>query len=183
MSDICSICLSEINSNSIITLCNHLFHTNCLLQWTSINQTCPCCRKNLISRYRLIVQVSENIYSSVLLSENKIKLNISKFVYDPNTGTCPLLPNNKYPELEVHSVISFNLPVYRDTGSIGWKIIKTLMSDDNNDNSKQYLHIKPEPDNKTTYIIVTETLYNPGVFLIKDIFQDIWSHIVKIKKN
>jgi hypothetical protein len=87
-----------------------------------------------------------------------------------------------YPELEVYSVISFNLSVLRDTGSTGWKIIQTLMPFNDNSYSKQWLHIKKEPDNKKTYIIITETEYNPGVYLIKDIFKNVWSHTVRIEK-
>jgi hypothetical protein len=87
-----------------------------------------------------------------------------------------------YPELEVYSVKSFNLSVLRDTGSTGWKIIRALMPIYHDDTSKQWLHITEEPDNKKTYIIVTETEYNPGVYLIKDIFKNVWSHIVRIEK-
>ena len=181
----CSICLSEIYDISInmVTRCNHSFHINCLSSWTKIKDTCPYCRKNLISSHRLIALVSENIYSYANLSEETIKLPISKFVYNSDTGTCNLVPNYEYPELEVYSVISFNLSVLRDTGSTAWRIIQTLMPyyNDNSD-SKQWLHIKKEPDNKTTFIIITETEYNPGIFLIKDIFKDVWSHMARIEK-
>jgi len=184
MSDhFCSICLSEINDISIntITRCNHSFHINCLSIWTKIKDTCPYCRKNLISSHRLIALVSENVESYVNLSENTIKLPISKFVYNCDTGSCTLVPNYMYPELEVYSVKSFNLSVLRDTGSTGWKIIRALMPIYHDDTSKQWLHITEEPNNKT-YIIVTETQYNPGVYLIKDIFKNVWSHIVRIEK-
>lgn len=113
----CSICLSKINDISIntVTRCNHSFHINCLSSWTKIKDTCPYCRKNLICGHRLIASVSENIYSYVNLSEETIKLPISKFVYNSDTGTCNLVPSYMYPELEVYSVISFNLSVLRDT--------------------------------------------------------------------
>lgn len=181
----CSICLSDIVDISIntVTRCNHSFHINCLSSWKKIKDTCPYCRKNLISGYRLVALVSENIYSYVNLSEDTIKLQISKFVYNRDTGSCSLVPSYMYPELEVYSVKSFNLSVLRDTGSTAWKIIRALMSyyNDNSD-SKQWLHIKEEPNDKKTFIIITETEYNLGIFLIKDIFKDVWSHMVRIEK-
>ena len=177
----CSICLSEIDDISIntFTRCNHSFHINCLSSWTKIRDTCPYCRKNLISSHRLVALVSENIESYVNLSEDTIKLQISKFVYNRDTSNCTLVPSYMYPELEVYSVKSFNLSVLRDTGSTAWKIIQTLMP---YSNSKQWLHIKEEPNDKKTFIIITETEYNPGIFLIKDIFKDVWSHIARIEK-
>lgn len=48
----CSICINQIEENNLINahLDNnkkeHLFHTECLLQWLSINKTCPICRES-----------------------------------------------------------------------------------------------------------------------------------------
>ena len=51
-SSICSICLSNIDTNSnsniiIITDCNHIFHASCLLPWANNNNSCPNCRKTI----------------------------------------------------------------------------------------------------------------------------------------
>jgi len=42
----CSICLEPLKSeNSVVSPCQHIFHTNCLSTWTSKNNRCPECRK------------------------------------------------------------------------------------------------------------------------------------------
>jgi len=45
--EICSICLFP--NCEIITICNHCFHKNCILQWSINNLTCPMCRRVLNS--------------------------------------------------------------------------------------------------------------------------------------
>ncbi|OQS06646.1 hypothetical protein THRCLA_01315 [Thraustotheca clavata] len=47
----CSICLSEFEENEwhtachIVQLpCHHLFHSNCVVEWLHLHQTCPLCR-------------------------------------------------------------------------------------------------------------------------------------------
>ena len=50
----CVICLDRITENSIIrkTVCNHIFHDECVLPWFKINSSCPICRykfENLIT--------------------------------------------------------------------------------------------------------------------------------------
>lgn len=48
----CSICYAPINDDVdvCVTICNHKFHTGCLLRCnnTSINHVCPLCRTNVI---------------------------------------------------------------------------------------------------------------------------------------
>lgn len=44
----CPICLA-ISNNFIKTICDHAFHTDCLNEWKKINQSCPLCRKDLVS--------------------------------------------------------------------------------------------------------------------------------------
>jgi hypothetical protein len=42
----CSICFKHlIKNNSITTICNHTFCSDCILQWISISNSCPYCRK------------------------------------------------------------------------------------------------------------------------------------------
>lgn len=45
----CSICLVpyEINEMVTKTSCNHLFHTNCIEEWSRYKHDCPVCRKEL----------------------------------------------------------------------------------------------------------------------------------------
>ncbi len=53
----CSICLETVADNiadntnrpwACITSCNHKFHTECILEWTNINPSCPLCRVDII---------------------------------------------------------------------------------------------------------------------------------------
>lgn len=53
MSIDCNICLEVVDksSNISITICNHVYHTKCLLTWISNNKVgCPVCRQKLIDR-------------------------------------------------------------------------------------------------------------------------------------
>ena len=43
----CCICLCEIiemTDNTLLTSCNHYFHSECINTWLDTNNTCPCCR-------------------------------------------------------------------------------------------------------------------------------------------
>lgn len=45
----CPICYDEFNNDSNISIleCNHCFHTDCIKQWGTSNNTCPVCRKEI----------------------------------------------------------------------------------------------------------------------------------------
>jgi hypothetical protein len=45
----CSICLSEFEKESKVSLitCNHLFHNDCIREWSMYKQNCPICRKKI----------------------------------------------------------------------------------------------------------------------------------------
>jgi hypothetical protein len=47
----CSICLSDYDKDSDVSFlnCNHLFHTNCISEWSMYKKTCPICRNNIDS--------------------------------------------------------------------------------------------------------------------------------------
>ena len=40
----CSICLEENNNEMSTTLCDHVFHTECINKWFETNRQCPLCR-------------------------------------------------------------------------------------------------------------------------------------------
>lgn len=40
----CAICLDDIIRNAKITQCGHIFHNNCLCNWSKIKNNCPVCR-------------------------------------------------------------------------------------------------------------------------------------------
>lgn len=45
----CCVCLVEFEDDSNVSVieCNHIFHTECIKEWTSYKKSCPVCRKNL----------------------------------------------------------------------------------------------------------------------------------------
>jgi hypothetical protein len=45
----CSICLCEFEKESKVSLisCNHLFHNECIKEWSMYKQNCPICRKKI----------------------------------------------------------------------------------------------------------------------------------------
>ncbi len=49
----CSICLDNINKDSIFLDCNHNYHYNCINSWIVIKPICPLCRKILICKFRI----------------------------------------------------------------------------------------------------------------------------------
>jgi hypothetical protein len=46
----CSICFENFKDNEIVnvTNCNHIYHNNCISEWTKINKTCPLCRESIL---------------------------------------------------------------------------------------------------------------------------------------
>ena len=48
----CSICFENIDlkDDCTKTMCNHMFHTECLQEWNKLNQNCPNCRTGLFSK-------------------------------------------------------------------------------------------------------------------------------------
>lgn len=47
LSQICTICIENINDNMYATECGHIFHAKCISAWTKRNQSCPLCRTQL----------------------------------------------------------------------------------------------------------------------------------------
>ena len=95
----CSICLSSINGsiNLCTTICNHIFHTSCLLQSAQARSPplCPLCRTNLLEvpsdydpQRHCPRQISQNIitaYESDLLANNNIYQNLNDTLTDITT--------------------------------------------------------------------------------------------------
>ena len=46
-SEDCPICMETLDTNVIVTHCEHKFHSNCLMEWNLQNTTCPLCRAEL----------------------------------------------------------------------------------------------------------------------------------------
>lgn len=45
--ELCSICLENMEDKLVKTICNHLYHENCLEDWMKRNLNCPLCRESL----------------------------------------------------------------------------------------------------------------------------------------
>lgn len=46
MHDVCAICFCELSAHeSLITQCNHIFHTSCLRKWLYLQDSCPMCHQ------------------------------------------------------------------------------------------------------------------------------------------
>lgn len=71
----CSICLEPINSMEIpscMMRCNHVFHFDCIKEWTGKNSTCPLCRTSdevsvqAVERRMVRINHSAPIVSTIL---------------------------------------------------------------------------------------------------------------------
>lgn len=49
--DFCCICLSELNTNYITTICNHKFHHKCFINICDKSKYCPLCRENITNKF------------------------------------------------------------------------------------------------------------------------------------
>ncbi len=48
-SNVCTICTDPVESQVFKTFCEHIFHESCILTWLDVNNTCPNCRKRIIT--------------------------------------------------------------------------------------------------------------------------------------
>ena len=77
----CIICLDVINNDKQPLLCGHNFHKNCIDNWKSEKNTCPCCRKTI-----------------TYLNKINNKSNLNKYVlknykFSENAGTMNEVPS------------------------------------------------------------------------------------------
>ena len=63
----CSVCYTDLTLKNIVnTKCNHLFCKECFWKWADENNSCPMCRKNIISQTKMMMEeenIRNNIYS------------------------------------------------------------------------------------------------------------------------
>lgn len=63
----CSVCYTDLTVKNIVnTKCNHLFCKECFWKWADENNSCPMCRKNIISQTKMRIEeenIRNNIYS------------------------------------------------------------------------------------------------------------------------
>ena len=66
MEQTCSVCYKDLNlENSVKTICNHFFCSNCFFRWLITNNTCPLCRLDFCNR--IITRTELDNYSSEIL--------------------------------------------------------------------------------------------------------------------
>ncbi|KAF0990434.1 hypothetical protein HZS_204 [Henneguya salminicola] len=51
-SDICCICLEDIEDTSILA-CGHQFHSDCIIEWLNIKMSCPLCKTNFNTEFEI----------------------------------------------------------------------------------------------------------------------------------
>ena len=92
----CSICLEIIlPDTSTTTICNHIFHTECLNNWLEIKNSCPlcrtpfycknceCCKVNFFinTKCKILLEPYYININSLKFSRNIPYVNIQKFFY------------------------------------------------------------------------------------------------------
>ena len=66
MEQTCNVCYKNLNlENSVKTICNHFFCSNCFFRWLSTNNTCPMCRLDFCNR--IITRTEQENYSTEIL--------------------------------------------------------------------------------------------------------------------
>lgn len=74
--NLCPICLESIESRSCMTVCNHEFHTSCLLESiVKSNNTCPVCRTKLVEKIQPITIVHRQQVRPIHRTQNTMRRN------------------------------------------------------------------------------------------------------------
>ena len=110
--NMCSICLESIGKTDVmVTRCNHMFHTTCMLKHAAASNTCPLCRSELIEtepNQPLHFTTLEDMMSEFANRQTSIDDLLSEFVNPPAEPE---------PTIEYESVIPPTLPVASRTRS------------------------------------------------------------------
>ena len=101
----CSICLEEIEENDDIKKlmnCNHVFHKSCIDTWSNNNNTCPLCRKHIISLFICSISYLQGFFTKKYI----IEVGQNKLIFNKYKN---LNLFNEIPELEE----KYNLEYYK----------------------------------------------------------------------
>jgi len=90
----CIICFNDMNDATMITRlsCGHKFHTDCIRDWLSFNNTCPVCKRPPLTDIKILQKRSFENYknritevtSRLTLLENALEeVNSSQYTIDP----------------------------------------------------------------------------------------------------
>ncbi|KAL4500514.1 hypothetical protein ABPG72_002938 [Tetrahymena utriculariae] len=76
----CSICLVEFGAQDELrlTICRHLFHSECLIAWINKNESCPLCRQSFtiadILEYSITTKINQNATTEQQIKNQKDKI-------------------------------------------------------------------------------------------------------------
>ena len=75
LNDTCCICLQGVDKKNPVSVlyCGHIFHSECIYEWLSINSTCPCCRTDISVQTKDTTRKPSYIYTTNLIYLNKEK--------------------------------------------------------------------------------------------------------------
>jgi hypothetical protein len=100
--DKCPVCLDDVTEEDIYkTICSHKFHKKCLIEWIKDNDTCPCCRKEIITPFNRKC-CTTHIYTKPNKEMNTIKFLlylIGACSYE-EIDYCKMMENAKYGDVK-----------------------------------------------------------------------------------
>jgi hypothetical protein len=90
----CIICFNDMNDATMITRlsCGHKFHTDCIRDWLSFNNTCPVCKRPPLTDIKILQKRSFENYKNritevtsrlTLLKNTLEEVNSSQYTIDP----------------------------------------------------------------------------------------------------
>tara|TARA_B110000444_G_scaffold204458_2_gene197321 strand:+ start:9479 stop:10177 length:699 start_codon:yes stop_codon:yes gene_type:complete len=68
---VCAITQEEFENDNIVGVfnnCNHIFNYDALLNWIVRDQTCPCCRRNILANTNIISYVEPQTHENLFLT-------------------------------------------------------------------------------------------------------------------
>ena len=151
----CSICLEPIEENKEVKKlinCNHSFHKSCINTWSYNNNTCPLCRKHIISLFI----GSANFFISILkkkfiLEVNENKLNFNKFV---NVNIYNEKPN-LFLKFDIEYYKIKNVIITRNRIKINYC---SITKNKNIKNQSKKIYFEKETDTKGFFNLLTNTI-------------------------
>jgi hypothetical protein len=99
----CSICLDNLNDNFMYTDCGHVYHTDCVLRWKKIKNSCPLCSKKIVEydphQHLKEVESTKNsqyLYDKgVIVVKDKTFYDLKNFI-TKNISSCCLIKQTLY---------------------------------------------------------------------------------------
>ena len=179
----CSVCYTDLTVKNIVnTKCDHLFCKNCFWKWADENNSCPMCRKNIISQTKMMLEeesIRNNIFS-LMEEETKYYDSISYLqheLYELEDNIFELRKFRKNPEKYMNEFmkkrkvwienVKKEIRKKKDSVIVQLNLYNTLYS-----NNREILsQIKFEKENVTTDIEV-ESIINESILDFEMHYRD-----------